>query len=294
MAIVNECVQEVNGVEITPLTTSLGAVVQGVDCKKTPSSAVVSLLQDAIMKYKVLFFRQQNLDAQEQSRFARHFGEPFQREGLRFAATEAPELSTVSAVTHFHSDYMYLDKQPAFAMLQLLESPQLGGDTMWADLVSSYEQLSQPMRKFLESLTAEHVHPDYYVSDQELMQRYKARHGETMSDNDLRKRREASQPRQHPIVRLIPETGCKNYWISARHTKSVMGLSPEESDMMLSFLFQHQLKPQFVIRWKWTVGDIAFWDHRTTLHAGVNDFGNQPRHGRRANIGMVSPIAASS
>lgn len=278
-------------VQVVPLTTNLGAVVEGVNCKQSPSQAVVKQLKDAILKYKVLFFRQQNLDPEEQSRFARHFGEPFEREGLRFnEQSAAPELTKVTAVTHFHSDYMYLDQQPAFAMLQLLESPPVGGDTMWADLISSYESLSAPMKDMLESLTAEHVHPDYYLDDETIAQRYQQQLGQEMSREDLLKRREASKPREHPVVRVIPETGRKHYWISARHTKSIKELTPEESSTILPLLFHHQLKPEYVIRWKWTVGDIAFWDHRTTLHAGVNDFGKQPRHGRRANIGIASPV----
>jgi alpha-ketoglutarate-dependent taurine dioxygenase len=97
----------------------------------------------------------------------------------------------------------------------------------------------------------------------------------------------------HPLVRVIPETGQRFYWASAQHTERIQGLSRDESDAILNLIFRQQLKPEFVIRWRWTVGDIAFWDHRKTLHAGVNDYDRtQTRHGRRANIGTAKPIPA--
>ena len=96
----------------------------------------------------------------------------------------------------------------------------------------------------------------------------------------------------HPLVRRLPETGRAYYWASAQHTARIQGLSTDESDAILGLIFRQQLKPEFVIRWNWTLGDIAFWDHRTTLHAGVHDYGRQPRRGRRANIGSAKPVPA--
>lgn len=100
-------------------------------------------------------------------------------------------------------------------------------------------------------------------------------------------------PHIHPVVRRLRETGEKYYWVSAQHTSRIQGLSKDESDAILGLLFRQQLKPEFVIRWRWTLGDIAFWDHRTTLHAGVNDYDrSESRRGRRANIASVKPVPA--
>ena len=287
-------VQAATHVRINPLTPKLGAVVEGVDARKPLGASVVADLKDALLRYKVLFLRRQNLDPDEHAAFARHFGEPFEREGVKFTPDyDEPGLTTVTVVPHFHSDLMYMEEQPAFAMLQLLEIPDVGGDTMWIDLVAGFEALSEPLRKALETLTAVHLHPDYHLTDEALKRRYKSFYGEDLTDDELRRRREASRPREHPVVRVIPETGRKNYWISAQHTGAIKGLTSEESKALLAFLFQHQLKPQFVVRWKWQAGDIAFWDHRTTLHAGIKDYGAKPRRGRRANIGVTHPIPAA-
>jgi taurine dioxygenase len=96
------------------------------------------------------------------------------------------------------------------------------------------------------------------------------------------------------VVRRLPETGNKHYWVSAQHTTRIAGVLKDESDAILGLIFKQQLKPEFVIRWRWTVGDIAFWDHRTTLHAGVNDYDrSESRRGRRANIGSAKPVPAA-
>jgi taurine dioxygenase len=281
-------------VRIVPRTPAFGARVDGLDGRQPLSAETVQVLKDAIHKYKVLFFPEQNLTDSEQSELASCFGEPFEHHSNFSVDYEDSGLSDITVVSHFHSDVMYMSEQPAYAMLQMLEVPETGGDTMWADLVSSYEALSQPVRDFIETLTAVNVHPEYYVDDATLSRRYEARYGHPLTAEQLRKRRTDLAPNEHPVVRVIPETGRKSYYVSAQHTSHIKDLSHDESDAVLQLLFKQQLKPEFVIRWDWTPGDIAFWDHRTTLHSGVNDYGpGQKRRGRRANIGCVSPVAAS-
>jgi taurine dioxygenase len=96
------------------------------------------------------------------------------------------------------------------------------------------------------------------------------------------------------MVRFIPETGKKNYWVCEAFTRSIDGLAADESKAILDLLFRHQLQPRYVIRWHWEKGDIAFWDHRTTLHSGIADYGSAYRHGVRATVGGGRPIAASA
>ncbi len=278
-------------VALAPITPNLGAVVEGVDGKEPLSDDVVASLKKAILKYKVLFFRNQHLTPSEQSKFAGHFGPPGQQPGAKFAQEYEEEgLTNVTVVPHFHADHMYGEHGPTFSMLQMLEIPKVGGDTMFADLVSSYQSLSQPVRDFLETLSASHVMPYYFLPDEELAEVHKRRYEEELTPEQLKELRHIMRPNVHPLVRVIPETGVKNYWVSEQHTNHIVGLSKHESDAILQLLFREQLLPQFVIRWNWSVGDIAFWDHRTTLHSGVADFGSEKRHGQRASVLPNSPV----
>ncbi len=273
-------------VSIRPLTPAFGAVIEGVDARHPLPDTAVAALHDALMAYKVIFLRGMHLTVPEQQAFSSHFGSPFV-DPLTHNIEGHPGMTTITRVDHFHSDHMHMADPPKFSMLQMNVVPEVGGDTMWADLVASYEALSQPMREFLEGLTGIYVSRDPSL---DIATFYGNSLGRELTEQDLADIRAALVPHEHPLVRLIPETGRKNYWLSRRFTQRIKELTPAESDALLGFLFAHQLQPEFVLRWHWRTGDIAFWDHRTTLHAGVADYGDQERHGQRASIAGGRPV----
>ena len=282
------------GVRLCPLTPQFGAVVEGVDPRNGLAAETVAAVRNALLEYKVLFFRQLNLSRKEQQAFADNFGPPFNYSGRFAVDDDEPGLSDVTVVAHFHSDYMYLQEGPSFSMLQLLAVPEVGGDTLWADLVASYEALNPALRGLLEQLTAVQVHPSFYENPETLLESRRRRYGEDYSLEEFAKLRAALRPTEHPLVRVIPETVRANYWVSARHTQAIKGMSRLESDALLQLLFHHQLDPRFILRWKWQAGDVAFWDHRTTLHSGVRDYGAAKRFGQRASIAANRPLPTSS
>jgi alpha-ketoglutarate-dependent taurine dioxygenase len=272
--------------KIKALTPRLGAVVEGVDAKLPLNDVQVFAIQRYLMAYKVLFFRCQNLNYDQHARFARYFGEPLQEPYVR-GVPGYPGLSNVDRTPFFHSDLMQMNDPPRFSILQIDASPDAGGDSMFADLVTSYEDLSEPMRRFLEQQAGLYAREgfDFETDGVEFAKGRMARTGGNFDDILA-----TVEPNDHPLVRLIPENGKKNYLVSQAFTRSINGLTKAESEAILDFLFRHQLQPNNVIRWHWGVGDIAFWDHRTTLHSGIADFGSQERHGIRATIAGGRPI----
>ncbi|MGH8919329.1 MAG: TauD/TfdA dioxygenase family protein [Actinomycetes bacterium] len=272
------------------LTPAFGAVVDGVDAGAEIDDVAVASILEALLTYKVLFFPEQHLTVPQQERFAARFGPPFADPLTRTVAGH-PGMATVTRVDHFHSDHMHMADPPKFSMLQLNVVPETGGDTMWADLVASYEALSPPVRQLIDGLTGVYVSRDPSV---DVAAHYGGFLQKPLTEDDLAEIRQALEPPEHPLVRLIPETGRKNYWLCRRFTRAITGLSQEESDAVLGLLFAHQLRPEFVLRWKWHAGDLAFWDHRTTLHAGVGDYGSHERHGQCASIAGGRPLPVSS
>jgi taurine dioxygenase len=81
---------------------------------------------------------------------------------------------------------------------------------------------------------------------------------------------------EHPVVRTHPETGRKALYVNVAHTVRLAGETEEQSRPVLEALFQHQIRPEFTCRFRWTPGAIAFWDNRATQHFPVNDY-----HGHR-------------
>lgn len=281
------------GLRIVPETPTFGAVIEGVRAKEPLSDEVVETLKAALTRYKVIFFRGLHLSRDEHLAFASHFGEVWKNPS-GFVDYEDDGVSGVTVVLGFHADAMYLPQSPSFSMLRMLELPEVGGDTIWLDLVSSYADMSEQFRGFLETLTVFQGQKAFDLTDDELGREYKRRTGLEIDAEGVKRIRASLTPWEAPLVRVIPETGVKNYWVSAQHTRGIKGLSKEESDAVLGVLFRHQVQPKYVYRWRWQVGDLAFWDHRTTLHSGVADFGSEKRYAQRVSVANNQPIGVSA
>jgi taurine dioxygenase len=76
---------------------------------------------------------------------------------------------------------------------------------------------------------------------------------------------------QHPLVRVHPETGERALYVSPSFLKSIVGLTPRESQQLLELLWEHAVRPEFTVRFKWEPGSVAFWDNRSTAHLAPTD-----------------------
>jgi taurine dioxygenase len=157
----------------------------------------------------------------------------------------------------WHTDSTFLEEPPWGAVLRAVQLPPVGGDTCWASMYAAYEQLSPPMRRFLDGLTAEH--------------------STSILDAVLDKlpnvvRRERMPPVRHPVVRVHPETGRKLLFVNANFTDRIVDLDEAESRTLLDFLFHHLGKPHFQVRYHWTPNAVALWDNRSTQHCAMPDY----------------------
>ena len=76
----------------------------------------------------------------------------------------------------------------------------------------------------------------------------------------------------HPVVRVHPETGRKALFVNELWTEKILGVSPHESEHLLAMLWKHAQSPEFTMRWKWRVNDLALWDNRSFQHYAVRDY----------------------
>ena len=51
-----------------------------------------------------------------------------------------------------------------------------------------------------------------------------------------------------------------------------VGMTPEESQPLVRFLFNHTVDPLYTYRHKWTKGDFIMWDNRSLIHIALSDF----------------------
>ena len=94
---------------------------------------------------------------------------------------------------------------------------------------------------------------------------------------------------EHPVARTHPETGSKALYASRSHTTHFKGMTEEESAPLINYLAQHQTRPEFTCRVRWTPGTLTVWDNRCTQHNAVNDYHGQRRRMRRLTVGAQTP-----
>lgn len=257
---------------VKPVAGHIGAEIHGVDLKAPVSDGAIAQIRQALLKWKVVFFRNQHINHAQQVAFTSRFGEVTFAHPLEDEPDQAhPEILAIDRrryerkdgrrytyESRWHTDVTAVVNPPAASILRAVTVPEIGGDTTWTNLVAAYEGLSEPLRKLADELKAEH--------------RFNARRRFKENDNPY-VRRVAANPQVsiHPVVRVHPETGERALFVSPGFTSHLIGLSQSESDRVLELFFEQITRPAYTVRFRWNQGDIAFWDNRATAHLGPQD-----------------------
>lgn len=273
-------------VEIEQLGFALGAAIHGVDLKQPVKDEDMAEIHAAWLQHLVLVFPRQNITSEQQMRFSSRFGtlDRHESQPKNYLDPEHPELlmitnklvagkpsDTRNTGRNWHTDLTFTLRPAKGALLHCREKPDVGGDTMWANLYAAYEALSEPMRRFVDQLDA--VHDTSLIKGIE--QRDPAKVAEIKKKNP---------PVIHPVVRTHPETGRKSLLVGQR-IRRFEGLHDDESESLLQFLNQHCTSPEFVYRHRWNLHDLVLWDNRCTQHLALPDFDqSQSRHMMRCSL----------
>jgi taurine dioxygenase len=255
--------------KIRKISGALGAEITDVDLTQELSVDLVKGIREIFLNHNVIFLRNQPLTSQQFMNFARAMGKPVEYPFVK-GFDSFPEIIEVKKLEHeksnfggvWHSDTTYLEHPPMGSMLLSKEIPPYGGDTLFACQYAAYEALSDTMKRMLEGLRG--------VSSSAKADVSKTREDRIKSDG------KESAPKNftssHPVIRTHPETGRKALYVNVAHTTGIEGLTQAESTPLLSFLFEHQVKPEMTCRWAWEPNTLAFWDNRCTQHNPVNDY----------------------
>ena len=273
--------------DVTPLSTPLGAVVAGVDLAADVDDATVAGIRKALLDHKVLFFHDQRLDPVTQVTLARRFGETTEAHPVEPAVEGHPEVLALDSeegarADVWHTDLTFQEEPPLGAILHAVEVPEVGGDTLWADMAAAYDALSPSLRGFLDGLTA--THTPNKAGD------YFAQRDTTQGDKAAKTAQAA--PMRHPVVRVHPETGRPSLFVNPLFTLKIDGLRRRESDALLELVQQVATQPEHVVRWRWRAGDVAFWDNRCTMHYALLDY-TARRRMERVAIAGDKPVGRS-
>ncbi len=272
-------------IEVRPLSGALGAEVSGVALDRPLADEDFRPLHRAFLDHGVIVLREQDLSPEQQLAFARRFG-PIVANKFFPQVEGYPDVVRVLKEKHdtrniggaWHSDHSY-DQEPALAsLLYALETPESGGDTLFASMSRSYEALSDGMKAMLLDLRAIHSAAQVFGPGAEAGERSGFRLSEA-----------AYGEVAHPVVRTHPETGAKGLFVNPVFTLRFEGMTAEESRPLLAFLYDHMTRPEFTCRLRWAPGSLALWDNRAVLHLAVNDYHGQRRLMHRVTIAGDRP-----
>lgn len=254
--------------QIRRLTPALGAEITDLDLTGDLDDAILDEVHAALIENQVLVINAPDLTPEQHMAFGRRIGEieihtffPNLGPGLEHVSVlDSDEGNTASM---WHTDETFLPHPPMGTLTQAKTLPEVGGDTMFASTTAAYDALSPSMKGYLEGLSAVHD----LSRTTELRYRFGGATPEQYGAAIAADRRSV-----HPVVRVHPETGAKGLFVNPTYTRHIVGVPPDESDMILSFLFAHSVKEQFTYRHHWREGDLLMWDNRSTMHRVLNDF----------------------
>ncbi|MBJ7439665.1 MAG: TauD/TfdA family dioxygenase [Sphingopyxis sp.] len=261
------------GVSISPSTPTIGAEISGLDLDRPATSAEADLLRAAWLRFKVVFFRDQDISYDSHVRLGKLFGEleghpviphvegypeVLRIEGVEGVQLTAETLAPFQAYNKWHTDVTFRQQPSIASILRARVLPPLGGDTMWADTAAAYAGLPQPVKDRIAGLEAEH----------DIVRSF----GGRVSEEKRAQLARDFPPVRHPVVRSHPETGEKILYVNYTFTSRIIGVSEEESDSLLRLLFDRIKVPEYQVRFRWTPNAIGIWDNRSTQHYAVGDY----------------------
>jgi taurine dioxygenase len=264
-------------IELTPVGATLGAVVDTIDLARVSAEQCRDLGR-ALLEHKVLFFRDQHLTREQHAMFAAQFG-PLVDDQLVLQQSPNPvdnmveftrDAAVVGYENEWHTDGTFRPVPPLATILRAIDVPEVGGDTLFADMAAAFDTLDDELRARVTTLTAIH---DWSIGA------YADKYGERLDDL-----RAFVPPVEHPVVIGHPRTGRPTLFVNRLFTREIVGLDPGESDALLDLLCRQAELPELQTRLHWEPGTVAFWDNIAVQHYGANDYFPHVRTMARAAI----------
>jgi taurine dioxygenase len=276
-------------IKVERLTCYIGAELSNVSLADAArDDALFAEIKALLLKHKVLFLRDQDISRAEHVAFARRFGE-LEDHPVAGSDPDHPGLVRIykdlsSPPEHYenawHCDATWREAPPFGCMLRCVECPEVGGDTIWANMAQAYEDLPAHIKAQIAPLMARHS--------------IEATFGAAMPIEKRHALKAQYPDAEHPVVRTHPETGEKVLFVSGFathftnfHTPANVrygqDFAPGSADL-LKYLVGRAAIPEYQVRWRWTPNSVAIWDNRCTQHYAVQDYWPAVRKMERAGI----------
>jgi alpha-ketoglutarate-dependent sulfate ester dioxygenase len=276
-------------VGVTPLAGNIGAEITGVDTGGPLADEAVAGIRQALLRHKVVFLRDQDLDYPRQVAFARGLGPLTLGHPTLVSPPDQPLLEEIDSLkggraNYWHTDVTFVDRPPAFTLLHAVVIPPVGGDTLWANTVTAYRSLPAVLRDLADRLrvvhTNDHDYAAVYGRGERLDEALEAQVEQFVS---------TVYKTEHPAVRVHPETSERALLLGG-FAQTALGFSPDASRDLIRLLQDYITRPEHTVRWRWREGDLAIWDNRATEHYAIFDYQGTHRRGERVTVAGPVPV----
>ncbi|MBV9418986.1 MAG: TauD/TfdA family dioxygenase [Alphaproteobacteria bacterium] len=267
-------------IAVDPLTPTIGAEIGNIDLSRPLDPATKAALRDALLEWKVIFFRDQDITTEQHLAFARNFGDlevhPFapHKEGYPevLAITHGPNNRGRENV--WHSDVTWRIEPSLGSVLRAQEVPPVGGDTLFADMYAAYDGLTDEVKSKIDGAKAVHDFTHFRAGMRK----------RGVSEAEIEEFNRKYPAVEHPVVRTHPETKRKCLYVNAAFTLNIVGMEKAESDALLRHLYAQAAIPEYQCRFRWRKNSIAFWDNRASQHYAASDYYPAVRRMERVTI----------
>lgn len=281
------------GFELEHLGITIGSVIHKIDLKGSLSDELTQFVRETLLERKVIFFRDQHLTEDEHVAFARRFGDldafPFGPAGENPYVLEIGHgRKSPGAENGWHTDVTWMEQPSLGSIAQCVEAPPVGGDTLFSDSHACYLGLPEALKQRIQHLHGINDYRGFLIArppglPADLVETIKA---------------EIPFGVSHPLLRTHPETGKTGLYIHGgflRHdslydVRTGEQLETSESEDIARQLLQQHARPEYICRFQWEPGSIAFWDNRAVQHYAASDYYPHRRLLRRVTVSGDRPF----
>ncbi|MFE7423924.1 TauD/TfdA dioxygenase family protein [Streptomyces sp. NPDC014735] len=282
-------------IRVEPLTCTIGAELVGVNLGDAGrDDDLFAEIKNLLLQYKVLFLRDQDITRAEHVAFASRLG-PLENHPVLGSDPDHPGLVRIykdlnSKPEHYenalHCDATWRECPPMGAVLRCVETPEVGGDTIWVNMAEAFRRLPEHIKAQIAGLRARHS--------------IEATFGACMPMERRHQLKAQFPDPEHPVVRTHPATAEKILFVNAFTTHFVNYHTPENvrfgqdyapgAGNLLTYLISQAAVPEYQVRWRWQKNSVAIWDNRSTQHYAVQDYWPAVRKMERAGIVGDTPF----
>jgi taurine dioxygenase len=275
---------------VEPVAGALGATVRGIDLTAVREPGELGALRQALADHLVVFLPEQDLSLDDLERVTDLLGgrdktpfvDPLEDRPYVIRVIKEP-TDVLNFANAWHSDLSYLPEPPAYTLLHAWDVPDHGGDTVWSNQYLAYETLSGGLRRTLDGLRAVHSAGMAYGTGG-LLDQFKDFSSMAIAPSD-----DAFGEHVQPVVIVHPVTGRRALYVNPVYTTRFEGWTKEESHALLAHVHRHSINENFTCRLRWSVGTLAIWDNRCTMHNALNDYSGVRREMYRTSVKGAAP-----